>query len=240
MPINSKTAPSGGKTQDAIEPGSYPGRLVQIIDFGLQPQEFEGDSKPPRKEIGVTYELLDEFMKDDEGNDILDKPRWQSESFPLHNLAADRAKSTQRYYALDPKAEHDGDWEKLLGTTAMITVVQNAGKGKNKGKTFNNIASISTMRAKEAANAPKLVNEPRFLDLEVVSNENLQLFSDLPQWIRDKIKKGLEWQGSEFQIALESFKPKVKDKTDAKKKGAETADAVEDSIPTDEKDDGNW
>lgn len=239
MAINSKTAPSGGgTTQEAIEPGSYPGRLVQIIDFGLQAQEFEGESKPPRKEIGTTYELLDEFMKDDEGEDITDKPRWQSESFPLHNLAADRAKSTQRYFALDPRDEYDGDWEKLLGTPVMITITQAAGKGKNKGKVYNNIASVSTMRAKEAAAAPKLKNEPRFLDLEVVNDANLQLFTDLPQWIRDKIKKGLEWQGSEFQIALESFKPKVKDK-DTKTTKREVVE-TDDSIPTEGDDKGNW
>lgn len=236
MPINAKEAPgTGGKRQDPIEPGTIPGRLVQIIDLGLQPQEYQGEVKPPAREISTTYELADEFMKDDEGNDIPDKPRWISESFVLHNLAADRAKSTARYFALDPKSEANGDWEKLLGAPVMITVVQKPDKKK---QIHNNIASTSSVRARDLKNIPELVNEPRFLDLDIVNDVNLQMFSDLPQWIRDKIKKGLEWQGSEFQIALESFKPKTKDKSDTKK----TREVVEvdDEIPTEEDEDKNW
>jgi hypothetical protein len=234
LPINAKEAPgTGGKRQEPIEPGTVPGRLVQIIDLGLQPQKYKEEDKPPAREISTTYELADEFMKDDEGNDLTDKPRWISESFVLHNLAADRAKSTARYYALDPKAEKNGDWEALLGTPVMITIVQKPDKKK---QIHNNIASTSTIRARDLKNIPDLVNTPRFLDLEVVTEENLQMFSDLPQWIRDKIKKGLEWQGSEFQIALESFKPKTKDKKDDRK---EPAGDTEDGIPTEEGD-GNW
>lgn len=240
MAINAKEAKgTGGKRQDPIEPGTIPGRLVQVIDYGLQPQEYQGEAKAPMREIGTTYELADEFMKDEDGNDITDKPRWISESFALHNLAADRAKSTARYYALDPKGEFDGDWEKLLGTAVMITVVQKPDKKK---VIHNNIASTSSVRARDLKNIPDLVNEPRFLDLDVINDANLQMFSDLPQWIRDKIKKGLEWQGSEFQIALESFKPKVKDK-DAKAPKREdraTGGEPDDEIPTEDDDKGNW
>lgn len=241
MAINSREAAgTGGKRQDPIEPGTVPGRLVQVIDFGLQPQEYQGEAKPPMREIGTTYELADEFMKDEEGNDISDKPRWLSESFALHNLAADRAKSTQRYYALDPNEKAEGDWEKLLGSPVMITVIQKPDK-KDKKLIHNNIAGTSTVRAKDLKNIPDLINEPRFLDLDVVNEANLQMFTDLPQWIRDKIKKGLEWQGSDFQIALETFKPKKKDDKETKKTRREEAEEdTEDSIPTDDKDEGNW
>ena len=235
MAINAKEAPgTGGKRQDPIEPGTLPGRLVQIIDLGLQPQEYQGEAKPPAREISTTYELADEFMKDEDGNDITDKPRWVSESFVLHNLAADRAKSTQRYFALDPKSEKNGDWEALLGLPVMITIVQKQDKKK---QIHNNIASTSAVRARDIANIPELKNDPRFLDLDVVSNANLQLFTDLPQWIKDKIKKGLEWQGSPFAVALETFKPVKKDKDDKKQK-REVVE-VDDEIPTDE-DDKNW
>ena len=88
-------------------------------------------------------------------------------------------------------------------------------------------------------NIPDLINEPRFLDLDVVNEANLQMFTDLPQWIRDKIKKGLEWQGSDFQIALETFKPKKKDDKETKK--PREVVEVDDEIPTDDdKDEGNW
>ena len=84
MTLKANEVPSNGTRQEPIEPGSYPARLVQVIDLGLQPQEYLGEEKAPKIEITTTYELSDEFMKDEEGNDIEDKPRWVSETFPLN------------------------------------------------------------------------------------------------------------------------------------------------------------
>lgn len=236
MAINAREAPGGGVKQDPMDPGSYPSRVVQIIDFGLQPQQFNGEAKPPARELGVTYEHLDEFLKDEDGNDIEDKPRWTSETFALHNLGSERAKSTQRYYALDPKEEFEGDWSKLLNKPCIVTVVNKAGTGKNKGKVYNNVATISAMRPREADKAAPLKNKPKFFDLEVITEENAQLFYSFPDWIQKKIRAGLEFDGSEFAELLERVKPN-KDTKKEEKRGE-----VEDSIPhegTDEGD-GNW
>lgn len=81
---------------------------------------MEGEEKAPKYELYVTYELSDEFLHDEDGEDILDKPRWLSESFSLHNLDADMAKSTKRYLALDPNMEHDGDWAQIAGTPVTL------------------------------------------------------------------------------------------------------------------------
>lgn len=230
MAINAREAKGNGKVPDPIEPGSYPARLVQVIDFGLQPQSYNGESKPPQQEIGNTWELLDEFMKDENGKDLEDKPRYVSESFALHNLAADRAKSTQRYYALDPKEQFEGDWSKLLGTPAVVTIVQKPGKGKNKGRVYNNIATVSGMRPKDAGAAKALVNKPVFFDQSSVTPEMVKIFYELPEWIQDKIKKGLEFKGSEFDELLEnSPKPDKKDKEE--KREVVEEDVVDDEVP---------
>lgn len=229
MAINARAAKGGGKTQDPVDPGSYPARLVQVIGLGLQPQEFQGETKEPRDEVSTTYELLDEFMKDEKGNDIEDKPRWQSEIFPLHNLAADRAKSTQRYVALDPELKYDGDWGKLLGAPCVVTIVNKAGSGKNKGKTYNNIASVAAMRSKEAGKAKALVNEPKFFDFY---EPDIDIFMSLPEWLQKKIKDGLEYGGSELEELVAAYKPKDGDK---KAKNEETEE------PDDKEEDGkNW
>jgi hypothetical protein len=204
-----------------------------VLDLGLQPQTYNGETKDPKIEIMTTYELSDEFMKDDEGNELKDKPRWQSETFTLNSLNSDKAKSTQRYLALDPNLEHDGDWSKLLGTPATITVVNNPGKGKNKGKVFNNIASVSTMRAKDADKLPPLVNDARYFDMD---NPDVELFLTLPQFVQDKIKGGLEFKGSKLDnlIRNHSGKPPVKDEI------PERASAHRDEEEDKESDDGNW
>jgi hypothetical protein len=235
MTLKASEVPTGGKKQDPLDPGSYPSRLVMVIDLGLQPQVYDNKPKDPRNEIMTTYELSDEFMKDDEGNEIKDKPRWQSETFVLYSLNTDKAKSTERYLALDPALKYDGDWSQLLGTPANLTVVNNPGKGKNKGKVFNNIASVSAMRAKDAEKLPPLVNDKRFFTLD---EPDVELFLTLPQFVQDKIKGGLEFKGSKLAELLVQH-------TGSTKTGATSSSERETSsgaTPDDDKepDDTNW
>ena len=199
MPLNTKKLPkSEGKgnrvEQETLEAGAYKARLVQVIDLGLQPQRpFDGQEKEPAYKISLTYELLDEFMVDENGNEQEDKPRWISEQINLFSLEADRAKSTQRYKALDPGVEYDGDFGMLLGSPCLVTIVNNPGKGKNAGKVYANVAGISPMRAKDAKTAPDLVNDPVCFDL---SEPDLDVFNSLPDWIKDVITSNLEFSGS--------------------------------------------
>lgn len=182
--------------QPVMEAGTYPARLVQVIDFGLQPQRaYKGDPKPPAHEISTTYEFVDCFMVDEKGNDVEDKPRWVSESFPLRNIMADLATSTKRAKALDPEGVHNGDWPAMLGSPVNVTVVIN----ESKGKVYTNIASTATMRAKDAAKCPELKNDTKFFDL---SEPDLEVFNSLPEWIREKIKGNLNFAGSKLEALL--------------------------------------
>lgn len=179
--------------QKNIEPGTYPGRLVQIIDLGLQAQRpYQGKDKPPAQEVMLTYELVDEFMKDEKGNDIPDKPRWVSETLPFYGLHADKAKSTQRYLALDPKQEFEGDFSRTIGTPVNVTIVNNA-VGE---KVYDNVATISTMRPRDAASCPELVNTPKVFDADA---PDMEVFNSLPEWIQTKIKGNLKYEGSALQ-----------------------------------------
>lgn len=194
MALNAKEIPGGGPRPDPIEPGTYPARLVQVISLGLQEQRpYQGQEKPPQYELYLTYELLDEFMKSEDGEDDEAKPRWISETISLHNLAADKAKSTKRYYALDPTEEYEGDWSQLVETPCMVTVVVNEGKGKNAGKKFNNISAVSAMRPKEAAKAKPLVNKPVVFDID---DPDLAVYNAFPDWLKKKFQDGLEFKQS--------------------------------------------
>jgi hypothetical protein len=192
-------APQGGQKftpQKNILPGTYPGRLVQLIDYGLQPQKpYKGEEKKPINEIGLTYELVDEFMKDEQGNDIPDKPRWISETIPFHPLIAEKAKSTQRYNAFDPNGVYDGDFSKALGQPINVTIVNN----KSGDKVYDNVATLSTMRPKDAEACAPLVNPPTMFSLD---EPDLAVFNKFPEWIRNKIKGNLNFNGSKLQAAL--------------------------------------
>tara|TARA_R110002096_G_scaffold427705_1_gene638600 strand:+ start:113 stop:835 length:723 start_codon:yes stop_codon:yes gene_type:complete len=191
---------------EPLEPGTYPVRVVQILSLGLQPQRpYKGEEKDPKNELMVTYECLDEFMKDKEtGEDLLDKPRWLSETFTINSIDSDLAKSTKRYLALDPEMKYGGDWAQLGGTPAMMTVVNNQGKGKHSDKVYENITGLSAMRAKEASKAPELKNPVKIFDID---NPDMKVFGSLPEWIQTKMKDNLEFGGSALERALEDQSP---------------------------------
>lgn len=202
-------APKGNENrnyvaQPNIEPGTYPARLVQVLDIGLQPQRpYQGQDKPPAREIMLTYELVDCFMVDEEGNDIEDKPRWISETIPLHSLSSDKAKSTKRYLSFDPQLDHEGDFSQLIGFPINVTVVNNAVGDK----TYDNIASTSPMRPKDVAKCPELQNPVKVFDLE---EPNMEVFNALPEWLRDKMKGNLQYEGSALQKLVEAGGEKAK------------------------------
>lgn len=212
MPLKTTAVPKtgGAKRADPLEPGVYPARVVQIIDLGLQEQKaFKGDEKPPRYMLYVTYEILDEFLKDEDGNDIEDKPRWISEKFALHPLDSDLATSTKRYLALDPAVDHGGDWAQLLGKPCMLTVTNFEYKGSIRDK----VSSISSMRPKEAKNAPALVNDPKMFD---TSEPDMEVLFSLPQFLQDLItKENLDYPGSRLEKAVKGYKkPEKKEEPD--------------------------
>jgi len=198
--LNAKEVGGAAMKKTILDAGVYPGRLVQVIDMGLQEQrDWQGEKKGPQYELMTTYEFSDEFMEDEEGNELKDKPRWLSETFPFHNLGAEKAKSTLRYRALDPAEEKQGAWGLLLGTPCNITVIVNAGKGKNQGKFYENIAGIAPMRVKDVEKCPALVNSTKLFDLDA---PDMDVFKALPEWIRDKIKGNLEFNGSPLAMLL--------------------------------------
>lgn len=201
---------NNGPKQEAIEAGTYPCRVVQVIDLGLQPQRpYKGEEKPPAHEMMVTYEFVDEFCLDEDGKELEDKPRWLSETMPLRSLESDLAKSTKRYKALDPDCVHDGDFTELVGATCMVTITCKPNKD---GEDRNYVANVSTMRPKESAKCPELVNPAKVFLLD---EPDLEILSSLPQWLQDKIKDNLEFAGSELEAALKGG-GKVEPKKEAK------------------------
>ena len=199
MSLNLNKLPKGGgggPKQPVIEVGTYPARLVRVIDLGLQAQQpYQGQEKPPAHMVDFTYELLDVFMVDKDGNEDEDKPRWISENFAIHNPAADLAKSTKRVKALDPNNDHNFNLVDLVGATCMITIVHK----EYKGNTYANVGGVTTMRAKDAEKAPELKNKPVTFTLD---DPDMEVFNSFPEWLQDKIKSNLEFNGSKLHKAL--------------------------------------
>jgi len=75
-------------------------------------------------------------------------------------------------------------------------VINNPGK---EGKIYDNVAGIAAMRPKDADKLAVLKNPARVFDLD---NPSLEVFNSFPDWIKDKIKGNLNYQGSPLQKLL--------------------------------------
>lgn len=213
----------GGKI-DNLEPGSYPARLVQVVDLGLQPQQYQGEQKKPLTEIYLTYEFSDEFMKDEDGQPIKEKPRWLSENFPLYNLKSERSKSTERYKSLDPTGAADGDFLKLLGNPLMVTVINNTNSMTK--RTYDNVAGTTAMRTKDAEKLAPLVNKPVIFTMD---DPKLEVFLKLPTFIQNRMKSNLEYAGSKLEALLKDVEGQGPPKSNVAAKG-EVASSIDDDI----------
>lgn len=196
MALNAAKATGGsGPKAEPLAPDNYMARIVIIADLGVQEQRpYKGQEKPPVQEILVTYELVTEFMKDEDGNDDEERPRWITERFPLYNLKADKAKSTRRYLSLDPKMEHGGDFTALLGAPCLVTVVNN----ERDGRVYNNVGNISPPL--KGISVPELVNDPVLFDFDEPSQD---AWDRLPDWMNDVIQESLSYKGSKVQAMVE-------------------------------------
>lgn len=204
--LNNQKKGGGGVKQALIEVGTVPARLVRVIDLGMQAQQpYQGQEKPPAHMVDFTYELLDVFMVDKDGNEDESKPRWISESFPIHHPSADLAKSTKRAKALDPNDDFGFDLTRMVGQACMVTI----GHKVSKGNTYANIIGVTPMRAKDADKAPALKNEPVVFTLD---DPDLEVFNKFPDWLREKIQSNLEFNGSRLWAALNGYKADEKSK----------------------------
>jgi hypothetical protein len=202
MSFNAKTLPTNGgkKLTPPLEPGAYAARVVALVLMGIQKNRpFKGETKAPQLRIRITYELLDEFLKDEEGNDMLDKPRWLTQEIAFHSLKQDKATSTKVYYALDPDETHKGDFSKLVGAVAIVTVGVEKDKRPGIDRVYEKVLAVSSMRAKEAAKAPQLVNEPYLFDFY---DPDMAIWDKLPEWLQDKLKAAVDFEGGALQKAL--------------------------------------
>lgn len=223
---------NNGPKQEPIEAGTYPVRLVQVLDLGIQKQRpYKGEEKPPCQMISLTYEFLDEFCLDEDGEEMEDKPRWLSEDIPLRSLEADLATSTKRCKALDPDLDSGGDFTRLLGAPAMVTVV-NRSKGD---KVYTNITGLAQMSAKQAKKAPELVNPSKFLDLD---EPDLEIFRSLPNWVQEKIEAALNFDETKLAELIENGgEPEAPEEKEEKPKAKEKAKAKKEPEPEEDDDD---
>jgi hypothetical protein len=193
---NAQAGATSNFKYEPMDAGTCPARLVGVANVGMHAITYKGETKPPKDQLALTYEFLDEFMKDEDGNELKDKPRWLTEDMPFLPLSSEKAKSTDRYLSIDPDRKAAGEFGDLLGTPIMVQVTQSAGKGANMGKIFNNIGGVTPMRPKEAQKAPELVNKPFTFDFYAPTRE---AWDATPYRVKALVRSALNYKGTAME-----------------------------------------
>ena len=203
--MKAKLMQSDRVPQEVLEPKAYPARLVQAISLGLQPQmAYEGKTKKPVQKIHLTYEMSDQFMKDEDGKILENKPRWLGKTMAFYGLGADKSTIYRHYKGLDFTDELEGDWEKLLGQPCQITITKEPRKKKEDGF-INYISDVAPPISVAGYTQPELVNDSVLFDID---EPDLKVLEGLPDWLQGEIKGNLEYNGSKLQALLgEKAKP---------------------------------
>ena len=180
--------------QDNIQPGNYSGRIQSVIDLGLQELEpYKGKEKAPANQLWISIELDGVYMKGEDGKENKDMPRRLSRKINLYSMSAENAMSTAYMLALDPAGALDGDWSRVGNTACTVTVVNR----ESKGVVYDNIGALSpVMRGMTVA---ELTSDPVFFDSD---DPDLAVYNDLPEFLQNIIKDGLNYQGSKLEAML--------------------------------------
>lgn len=152
-----------------LDNGSYPARLLSIVDLGLQ----AGNSLYPEDKLQMclTFELADEFLVDAEGNEIASEPRIleMDVTYKEDGYMDDRSTIHKVWTALNG---FNTPIHELLGRPCMVAIAQGTSK---KGKEYNKITSVSAMREKDASRLGDIVGKPFLFSLD--KNATLEMFN---------------------------------------------------------------
>lgn len=170
------------------KPGTQAARLLYIADVGIQPRKaFQGQEKSPVRKLWLCWELVQSLFD------------YNGKQVPHRISTADLTASNDPKSALsklminmDPANVYGGDFEKLLGTPCLITVVHNKVRNKDGIEvTYANIGGV--MPAPDGFPVPELTDRPGLFDFFTPS---VDVAVSLPKFVRDKITSALNFRDS--------------------------------------------
>lgn len=183
--------------------------IVGLIEYGNQPQSFEGKPRPPAKELTLVFALYDEGYCNEDGTPYL------VELFPF----AESQNEKSRAFKLFKLLNWDGTnttWIDLIGKATMVKIEHFKG-GKDKKETKSRIDLAGFLppiepRSRKPYDMPELREEDLvcFLwDYPTIEN-----WKELREWHQHRALDALNFAGSELEgMLLEAGLPTSYDKS---------------------------
>lgn len=184
-----------------IEGGTYPAVCVGIVDLGEQLNE---NYKKYSAKVILIFELPGQTVTVD-GEE---KPRWLSREFTA--ALGDKANLSAFLTSWRGKAFTDAELEafdmsEMLGKGCFLQVVK-----EDKGeKSYNKITAAIGLPAGYSEPEINKDTQPILFDMD---NWNDEMFSLVPEWIQNKIKKSTQYQkehAPEDTVSVETATPSV-------------------------------
>lgn len=187
-------APRGPRPLPKV--GAQPARVVQIATLGIQTRPpFQGKAKTPIDQLWVSFELVNDKYKDDNGNERVHRisPR-------VFNIMTDEKAQLMKFLkAIDPQGEVGTKISQLLNRPCLVSVIHakdTKGNVDDNGKplVYANFAGVSPVP--EGFPVAECSVTPTAFDFR---NPDMESAKALPRWIRDIIKKALNYKGSKVE-----------------------------------------
>lgn len=199
MALNFSETKKAKTTYPRIGEGTYPARIVRILDFGMQfatdfktgeVKKYDDGNDVVQHKVWIDFELPTETIEI-EG---VARPRWIGKEYTVS--AHEKAAIQGLLKAADPggKATMKGrNVAGLLGLPLMITIGSTS-TGKDK--------ITATTSLIKGMNVDPLANPTLFFDLD---DPDIKTFEGLPDWMKKRIQEGVDFDKTAFYKKFNSF-----------------------------------
>lgn len=191
---------AGGAGKKVLPKGSTLGRIVEYIEYGSQPQEFEGQAKAPADEISIGCVLYDEGYCNEDGTPYID----HGMSFAVTRTAKSNAFKAFKVLNWQNTATR---WLQLVGKPYLFEFDQKTSAKTKKPYSINMLQLARPPldpRSKKPYDCPPV--DPLHLRVFLWDNPQLTHWDSLEikgnNFIQEKILGALNFAGSPLEQLL--------------------------------------
>lgn len=181
-------ASNNGAQRELIPAGNYIARCYQMIELGIVPENYMGETKMLRKvRIGWELPLETRVFKEENG----EQPLVISKEYTLSmNEKSNLRKDLKSWRGKDFTEEEARSFDitKLLGAACMLNIIHNPSK-TDPSKVYEQISGITSIP--KGFKVPPQVNRTLLLSYDSFDHTE---FEKLPDFIKTKMKSSQEYQ----------------------------------------------
>lgn len=171
--------------------GTFVARCYLVVDLGMQPTVWQGQTKESRQLIRIGFELPTEMhvFNEEKGQEPFTLSKRMSNSLG--------SKSTMKPFLTGwrgrefaPEEIKTFTFDKLLGAPALLTVIHEKKADGTLTAKIASVAKLPPMLAGQKVVCPPAILKPISYTVDAGENETFKL---LPKWMQEECRQCEEW-----------------------------------------------